>query len=213
MAENKLEQWSTENQETWKENCYILLWGGDESMKKRVEAVAKEIKNNPNSKVVITGFKSEIEKILGFIREENKDFNEDRVLKVLSYDTVTNILNINKRHKDFFNKINEIIIPTSKSHSDRVRMIFDRYLPDTKSRLQFVDSKEWEVRYAGVASNIYRVFNPRLLQYTSIATRPMKILKEYSIPLWKSWEEEIITKTGEAIRDVLSQTPEVAKVS
>jgi len=193
---------------------YILLWWGCESMKKRVNAVIEWIKNNPNSKVVITGYKWEIKEISDCIQEKIKNFNKDRILEVLSYDTVTNILNIRKKNENFFEWFNKFIIPTSKSHSDRVKMIFDRYLPDTKEKLQFIDTREDEVWYANVASRIYRVFNPKLLQYASIIMRPKKFLKEYYIPLLKEKREKAKKDTKNVVYDAFSSpVPAVASMA
>ena len=192
---------SEKNQETQEKVWYLILGGSYESMKKRVGAVVKEIKSNPNRKVFVTWYNDEIEKIMKFMLEDKVPIKND-IIKVLSYDTVTNILNVAKK-SDNFAGCDKLIIPTSHAHGDRVRMIFEKKLPNVKVRLEIQDSKETEVWYANVASWIYRIFNPSLLQYASIVFRPITFCRGYLFPLMK---EKL--KTRKALFDVFSQTPQ-----
>ena len=175
-------------------------------MKKRVDAVAKQIKENLdknlNRKVIITGYEFEIKKIKGFLKEAltEEKYNKIEIEEVLSYDTFTNISKI-KEKTNIFSKYNKFIISTSESHSRRVNMIFEKLFDKSDSQknefsnkgsenpnkftLEFIKSGEPEARYAGLAESIYRNVNPKILQYASIATRPIKFVKWYLIPLIK----------------------------
>ena len=189
---------SSVDKETQKKIWYVILGGSDESMEKRVGAVMEEIKNNPNRKVIVAGFEGEIKKIKGFI---NKDTHvKNQIIEVLSYDTVSNILNTSKKINSFA-WYDKLIIPTAPCHADRVKIVFEKKLPDVRLELEFPDTKEAEARYANIASWIYRVFNPSLLQYASIMLRPKSFIKEYWVPLMKEK-----AKTRKALFDVLSET-------
>lgn len=191
----------------WKneeKTAYILLGWWEESMKKRVETVAKQIEENLdknlNKKVIITGYEFEIEKIKGFLKEvlTEEKYNKIEIEEVLSYDTFTNISKI-KEKTDLFDKYDKFVISTSASHSRRVDMIFERLFEksdsqknefsnkdsDKKFVIEFIKSGEPEARYARLAESIYRNVNPKLLQYASIATRPSSFVKWYLIPLIK----------------------------
>lgn len=189
---------SSVSQGTQEKIWYVILGGSPESMEKRVGTVVEEIKKNPSSKVIVTGFKGEIEKIIGFMFKDTPINNE--IIEVLSYDTVSNILNTAKKANNFA-WYNKLIIPTAPSHADRVKMIFEKKLPNVKVGLEFPDTKEAEAWYADVASWIYRVFNPSLLQYASIVLRPKIFIKEYWVPLMKEK-----AKTRKALFDTLSET-------
>lgn len=186
------------DKETQEKIWYVILGGSPESMEKRVGAVVEEIKRNPGSKVIVTGFKSEIEKIKWFINKDTPIKNQ--IIEVLSYDTVSNILNTSKKINSFA-WYDKLIIPTAPCHAERVKIIFEKKLPDVKLELEFPDTKEAEARYANIASWIYRVFNPSLLQYASIMLRPKTFIKEYWVPLMKEK-----AKTRKALFDVLSET-------
>ena len=194
----------------WKneeKTAYILLGWWEESMKKRVESVANQIKgdlnNKLNRKIIITGYKFEIEKIKNYLKEvlTEENYNQVELEEVLSYDTRTNISEIKKRKPELFKNIDKFIIPASESHGHRVEMIFERLFDKTDSQkkefssklsennnkftLEFIKSGEPEARYAGLAENIYRNVNPKILQYASIPFRPIKFVKGYLIPLIK----------------------------
>lgn len=188
----------------WEKTWYILLGWWEESMRKRVEAVAKQIEKNLNRKVIITGYKFEIEKIKELLKETfDKDgvwecFNKVKFEEVLSYDTRTNISRIKKKKPELFKDIDKFIIPASKSHGHRVEMIFERLFNKLDSQnyefndkssespnkftLEFINSGEREAKYAGLAESIYRNVNPRILQYASIPFRPVAFVRGYLIP-------------------------------
>ena len=154
-------------------------------MKERVDTVIEEIQKNKNSKIIITWYKNEIKYILGLFSNNWLNINEwlinGSIIPVLSYDTLTNILNVSKK-TNRFNDIDKIIFSTSESHAIRIKTIFEKYFPDIKIPIEVKISKESEVYYADLASKIYRVFNPRILQYASIAFRPLEFTKQYLIP-------------------------------
>ncbi len=184
---------------------YILLGWPDESMKKRVETIAKQImedlNKNLNRKVIITGYKFEIEKIENYLKEilTEEKYKQVELEEVLSYDTFTNISKI-KGKTEVFDKYNKFIIPTSESHGRRVEIIFKKLFSESDSHenefynnsenhnkftLELINSWETEVIYARLAENIYRNVNPKMLQYASIALRPKDFIIWYFIPLMK----------------------------
>lgn len=200
MDKPKSTEWKDEEK-----TAYILLGWPDESMKKRVETIAKQItedlNNNLNKKVIITGYKFEIEKIKNYLKEAltEEKYNQIELKEVLSYDTFTNISKIKKK-TDIFDKHSKFIISTSESHGRRVKMIFEKLFTKSDSHenefynnsenhnkfsLELINSWETEVNYARLAENIYRNVNPKMLQYASIALRPKDFIIWYLIPLMK----------------------------
>jgi len=181
--------------------AYILLGWPDESMKKRVTAITRQIENNIIGKIIITGYEFEIEKIKDLLKDALTEeiYNKVELEEVLSYDTFTNISKI-KEETNAFDNYNNFVVSTSKSHGRRVEMIFERLFiksashenefynnPENPNKftLKFINSEESEVGYARLAENIYKNVNPKILQYASIALRPNKFIAWYLIPIIK----------------------------
>lgn len=104
-------------------------------MKKRVEAVAQQILRNLDSRVIITGYEFEINKIKDLLRDAFvhlgawEKFNEVKIQEVLSYDTMTNIRNVRNETREL-EDFDRVIVPTSESHGYRVGWAFERLFKD-----------------------------------------------------------------------------------